>query len=101
MEYKCSSKEKKLLFGKIKTIFAYKRLITEKDQKYLTYTFLGEEFISADIRKRNWVVLYINTQLKPGLVLTDEHGRFITKTFFVALSKKHFVDKKWYVNING
>lgn len=95
MEYKCSSKEKKLLFGKIKTIFAYKRLITEKDKKYLTYTFLGEEFISADIRKRNWVV---NTQLKPGLVLDMAH---LLQKHFVALSKKNFVDKKWYVNINS
>lgn len=38
---------------------------------------MGLEFILADIKKRNGAVLYINSQLNPELILTDEHGTFI------------------------
>lgn len=48
-----------------------------REDKYLVYKSLGEEFVVADIKKNNGVVLYIHPQLKLVLVLNDGHGRFV------------------------
>lgn len=49
--------------------------IRGKDIKYLSHKRLDEEFISA-VMKKNGIVLYINLQLYPKPILTDECGRW-------------------------
>lgn len=70
-EANAPQKRKKILLGKIKAICPEENHNNKKDIKYLTYKTLDEEFISADIKKRNGVALSINPQLNKQFVLTD------------------------------
>lgn len=48
--------------------------ITHKHQKYLKNSFLGEEFISSDAKKKRGVVIYAKKELNPILKFKDQEG---------------------------